>query len=129
MNKLETQNLVKRFAGVAAIDGLSISIEAGRITSVIGPNGSGKSTLVNVLSGILPIDGGLVVVDARPPLRRIRPSKVPSYGITRTFQEVRLFEQMTVLDNVLVVLTERNLRSAFFERHRIHHLKQAEAVL
>jgi len=129
MNKLETQNLVKRFAGVAAIDGLSISIEAGRITSIIGPNGSGKSTLVNVLSGILPIDGGLVVVDARPPLRRIRPSKVPSYGITRTFQEVRLFEQMTVLDNVLVVLTERNLWSAFFERHKAHHLKQAETVL
>ncbi len=129
MHKLETQYLIKRFAGVAAIDGLSISIEAGRITSVIGPNGSGKSTLVNVLSGILPIDGGAVVVDARAPLKRIKPSMVPSYGITRTFQDVRFFEQMTVLNNVLVVLTERNLWGAFFERHRSHHLKQAESVL
>ncbi len=129
MYRLETKNLIKRFAGVAAVDNLSISVEAGRITSVIGPNGSGKSTLVNVLSGILPIDGGAVVVGSNPPLQKIRPCKVPSYGITRTFQEVRLFEQMTVLDNVLVVLTERSLRGAFFERHRAHHLKQAEAVL
>ena len=129
MHKLEIRELTKRFAGVAAIDGLSIAIEAGRITSVIGPNGSGKSTLVNVLSGLLSIDGGAVTIGANPPLKKIKPCKVPSYGITRTFQEVRLFEQMTVLDNILVVLTERNLWGAFFERHKAHHMKQAGEAL
>src|SRR3990172_1709390 len=116
MSALKTENLVKHFEGVMEIEGLSISIEPGRITGIIGPNGSGKTTLINVLSGMLPIDGGCVVIGNTLRLKRIKPHRVHSYGITRTFQEVRLFEQMTVLDNILVVLTERGILSALFER-------------
>lgn len=129
MDILKTQNLTKRFDGVLAVDNLSISIRKGEITSIIGPNGSGKTTLTNMLSGLIPIDGGCVVLHGSVVLKSIKPYDIPSYGITRTFQDVRLFEQMTVIDNVLVVLTERNVFGAVFERHGAFHLKQAEEVL
>lgn len=129
MSVLRTQNLQKHFEGVMAIDGLTLSVERGVITSIIGPNGSGKTTLVNVLSGMLPIDGGMIILNDTVRLKRLKPFEVPSYGITRTFQEARLFEQMTVLDNILVVLTERNVVSALFEKHRDFHLTQAGRVL
>ncbi|MEK7575408.1 MAG: ABC transporter ATP-binding protein [Patescibacteria group bacterium] len=126
---LETKNLVKRFDGVHAVDHLSIGFEKGMITSVIGPNGSGKSTFINTLTGMLPIDGGAVHIGERTKLSKIEPHEVARYGITRTFQDVRLFEQMPVLDNVLVVLTERNVPGALFEKHTKFHLEKAETVL
>ena len=125
---LETKNLIKHFGGVAALDNFSVSIERGKITGVIGPNGSGKTTLVNVLSGMIPLSGGTVLVDGVG-IKKIETPDVSSYGITRTFQEVRLFNQMTVLDNLLVVLTERNVVGAFFEKHNAYHLKRAEELL
>jgi branched-chain amino acid transport system ATP-binding protein len=125
---LETHNLVKRFEGVYAIDGLSIAVEKGTITSIIGPNGSGKTTLINVLSGVIPMDGGAVVINGIR-CEKIRASDVATYGITRTFQNIRLFEQMTVLDNLLVVLTERNVLGALFERHSELHLKKTQEIL
>jgi len=128
MTTLQTNNISKHFEGVRAVDDLSITIEKGKITSIIGPNGSGKTTLVNLLSGMIPFDKGTVVVGDTK-LTHIKPHDVPTYGITRTFQDVRLFEQMTVLDNILVVLTERNLWSAIFERHGEYHLKKAQEVL
>ncbi len=128
MHILETKNLTKRFDGVAAVDGLSVSFERGRITGVIGPNGSGKTTLVNMLSGILPTNGGVIAVGGVG-LKKIDSSEVASYGITRTFQEVRLFNQMSVLDNLLVVLTERNVFGALFEKHGAYHLKRSEELL
>lgn len=128
MNILETKNLVKKFDGVHAVEHLSLIFQKGKVTSVIGPNGSGKTTLINLLSGMLPMDGGRVVVGGRE-MANITPRSMPELGITRTFQDVRLFEQMTVLDNVLVVLTERKVGAAFFERHGKQHQDQAEIVL
>ena len=125
---LETKNLTKRYEGIAAIDGLSIAFEKGKITSIIGPNGSGKTTLVNVLSGMLPKTSGAVVVDGVR-ARKFDASDVAAYGLTRTFQEVRLFAQMPVLDNILVALTERNVFGALFERHNALHLARAEELL
>ncbi|MHB1244493.1 MAG: ABC transporter ATP-binding protein [Gaiellaceae bacterium] len=125
---LETRGLTKAFGGVRAVDGLSVTIEPGKITALIGPNGSGKSTLVNLLSGMLPIDEGAVAVGGRE-VRRIRAHEVPAHGITRTFQEVRLFEQMTVLDNVLVVLTKRGVLASLFERSSVERLERARTLL
>src|SRR3989344_1506528 len=125
---LETKNLRKHFDGVHAVDGLSLSFEKGKITSIIGPNGSGKSTLINLLTGMFPWSGGAVLVSGAK-LSKIVSHRVLAYGITRTFQDVRLFEQMPVLDNVLVVLTERNVLGSLFERHGDFHLKKAEEVL
>ena len=125
---LETKNLTKRFEGVRAVDGLSIKIETGRITGIVGPNGSGKTTLVNLLSGMLPINEGVVIVNGIE-FHNINSYEAMFYGITRTFQNIRLFEQMTVLDNILVVLTERNVFGALFEKHSEYHLKITEEVL
>ncbi len=129
MKILETKNLMKRFNGVRAIDRLSIGIEKGQITGIVGPNGSGKTTLINLLSGVLEIDGGEVIIDGIEKFTRVLPHQVSSYGITRTFQNVRLFEQMTVLDNILVVVTERNVFGSIFEKNIEHHHKISEEVL
>lgn len=129
MNILETKNLTKNFGGVRAVDDLSISIKKGTITGIVGPNGSGKTTLINLLSGMLSIDKGIIIINNRVKLQKIKPWDISFYGLTRTFQEIRLFEQMTVLDNILVVLTERNVFSAFFEKHSQYHLQKAEEVL
>ncbi len=126
---LSTNNLVKSFDGVHAVNKLSISFTPGKITGVIGPNGSGKSTLINVLTGMIPIDKGEVIIARSTHLTKIRAHEVPFYGMTRTFQDVRLFEQMPVIDNILVVLTERSIWQALFEHHTTFHLEQAETAL
>jgi len=126
---LQTKNLTKSFGGVHAVDSVDLSFEAGKITGLIGPNGSGKSTLINVLTGLFPMDGGTVVVSDSVTLTAIRPSDVYAYGITRSFQNVRLIGQLSVLDNILVVLTERNVWGALFERHSKLHLDSAEDIL
>ncbi|MCF7865478.1 MAG: ATP-binding cassette domain-containing protein [Candidatus Pacebacteria bacterium] len=115
---LKTHTLTKQFETVRAIHDLSIHFEEGKITGVIGPNGSGKSTLVNVLTGLIPVTSGEIVVAGKVGLKRVNASDMPVYGITRTFQEVRLFEQMTVLDNILVVTTCRGWFKGIFEKHR-----------
>jgi ABC-type branched-subunit amino acid transport system ATPase component len=126
---LETRELTKAFGGVRAVDSLSVAIEPRKITALIGPNGSGKTTLVNLLSGMLPADSGAVTVGSSGALRRIRPHDLPSHGITRTFQEVRLFEQMTTLDNLLVVLTKRTVIGALLERDDDASLRRAHDLL
>ena len=125
---LETQELLKQFASVKAINYLSIAIPMRGITSIIGPNGSGKSTLINLLSGTLPIDGGMVIIQGAA-MRAILPYHSPTHGITRTFQEVRLFNQMTVLDNILVVLTERGVLKSLIERNRSAYQSRARELL
>jgi len=129
MPLLKTKNLTKSFGGVHAVDKVDAAFEAGRITGLIGPNGSGKSTLINTLTGLLPIDGGTVVISDSVEFESIQPSEVAIYGITRTFQNVRLIGQMSVLDNILVVLTERNVWGALFRRHTKLHLDAAEDIL
>jgi branched-chain amino acid transport system ATP-binding protein len=129
MNIIETKKITKHFDGVYAVDGLSIGFEKGKITGLIGPNGSGKSTLINLLTGVIQIDRGSVVISSKEEISKILPHEVSDYGITRTFQEVRVFEQMPVLDNILVVLTKRNVFSSLFETHKKFHLERAEEVL
>ena len=129
MNILETKKISKHFDGVHAVDGLSIGFEKGKITGLIGPNGSGKSTLINLLTGVIQIDGGSVAISSAEEVSKLLSHEVADYGITRTFQEVRLFEQMPVLDNILVVLTKRNVFSSLFETHKKFHLDRAEEVL
>ncbi len=129
MSILQTKHLYKHFGGVVAVDHLSLSIERGTVTSIIGPNGSGKSTLVHLLTGMIPLDAGEIVIGSSLLLSRLKSHEVHDYGITRTFQDVRLFEQMNVLDNVLVVLTDRTVFGSLFEKHGVYHLNKAEEVL
>ncbi len=125
---LATKVLTKEFGGVKAVNDLSVSIEKGKITGLVGPNGSGKTTLTNVFTGVHQITSGAVVVGGKD-YTRIRSHQVFGLGITRTFQNVRVFEQMSVLDNVLVALTKRNPLAALFEGRSKEHEEKAGQVL
>jgi len=128
MAVLETHKLTKSFGGVHAVDHVDLSFESGKITALIGPNGSGKTTLINTITGMLPMDGGEVVVNnARFP--RIVRSDIASYGITRTFQNIRLIQQISVLDNVLLALTRRGVLGSLFEQTNSENVNKAEEIL
>ena len=125
---LQTDKISKHFGAVRAVDELSLSIPRQGTTSIVGPNGSGKSTLVNLLSGVLPLDGGMVIIDGAG-LRVVRAHETPAHGLTRTFQEVRLFDQITVWDNIMVVLTERRLFPSLVERVKPATRQKAQHIL
>ncbi len=125
---IETVDVSKVFGAVRAVDRLSLTIPRKGMTSIVGPNGSGKSTLVNLLSGVLPLDGGIVILDGAS-LRVVRAHENPDHSLTRTFQEVRLFEQISVWDNIMVVLTARGILPALLERSRPSHRQKAQSIL
>lgn len=125
---LETEEISKHFGAVRAVDRLSLSIPRMGMTSIVGPNGSGKSTLVNLLSGTLPLDGGIVIIDGTG-LRVVHAYETPDHGITRTFQEVRLFDQISVMDNIMVVLTSRSVFPSLMERTKSRHREKARSIL
>jgi ABC-type branched-subunit amino acid transport system ATPase component/ABC-type branched-subunit amino acid transport system permease subunit len=106
---LEVKGVEKRFGGVQALDGCSISVSEGTITGLIGPNGSGKTTLFNVVDGTMPLDDGEVVF-AGERIDRLEPWERAHRGIGRTFQITRLFRDMTVLENVVAPLSSFSWR-------------------
>ena len=98
---LEVRGLQKHFGGLYALSGLDIEVYEGEIVSVIGPNGAGKSTLFNVITGIYEPDEGDIRYRGRT-IVGLRPHKIVKLGIARTFQNVRLFPNMTILENAMV---------------------------
>jgi branched-chain amino acid transport system ATP-binding protein len=98
---LETRGLCKTFGGLKAVQNVDLSVGENRIVSVIGPNGAGKTTFFNCLSGIYRPDGGEILLDGQNIAGR-PPHQVCRLGMSRTFQNIRLFPEMTVLENVLV---------------------------
>jgi ABC-type branched-subunit amino acid transport system ATPase component len=98
---LETSALCRYFGGVTALEKLDLSVAEGLIHSVIGPNGAGKTTLFNVISGVLPVTSGDVFWKGEV-VTDMAPHNISSRGITRTFQNLQLFADMTVLENVMV---------------------------
>jgi branched-chain amino acid transport system ATP-binding protein len=101
MALLEINDLTWDFGGVRAIDGLDLEVEEGQIVSVIGPNGAGKTTLFNLITGLIMTNQGEIRFDGHN-IVGLRPSQILAVGIARTFQNVRLFPEMTVLENVMV---------------------------
>ena len=106
---LEAHKVEKRFGGVHALDGCSISVEEGTITGLIGPNGSGKTTLFNVVDGTMPLDDGEVLFEGVR-IDGLHPWERAHRGIGRTFQITRLFRDMTVLENVVAPLSSFSWR-------------------
>ncbi len=98
---LEIRGLVKRFGGLNAVDGVDMEVLESEILSVIGPNGAGKTTLFNAVTGLYPPDEGSIRFDGHE-LVGLKPNQVCGLGISRTFQTVRLFPNMTVLENAMV---------------------------
>jgi branched-chain amino acid transport system ATP-binding protein len=103
---LEVNNVEKSFGGIRAVRGVSINIEKGSLTSIIGPNGAGKTTFFNLLTGIYKPDVGAINFDGRS-IIGFRPDQVNAAGMARTFQSIRLFHAMTVLENVMVGMHSR----------------------
>ncbi len=98
---LEVRGLSKRFGGVVAVSDVDLVIPRGAIVGLIGPNGAGKTTFFNTVTGLIRPDGGQIVFDGAS-LVGLRPNAVVARGVARTFQSIRLFQQLTVLENVLV---------------------------
>jgi len=98
---LSIHDVTKIFGGVHAVDGASLNVEEGTITALIGPNGSGKTTLFNIITGYLKADAGRVEFDGRD-ITGSHPGKLYRQGLSRTFQQARVFPQLTVLENLVV---------------------------
>ncbi len=104
---LEIANISKDFGGLKALHQVSLRLEEHQVFGLIGPNGAGKTTLFNLITGLLPVSGGSVKFRGRE-LTRIRSHEIARLGIARTFQNIRLFPTMTVMENVLVA---QNIRT------------------
>jgi branched-chain amino acid transport system ATP-binding protein len=101
MALLEVNAVRRSFGGLVAVDGVSLTVEAGQIKGVIGPNGAGKTTLFNMISGLLAPDAGSILFKSQP-ITGLKPYQIAQAGISRTFQNPSLFLQMDVLENVMV---------------------------
>lgn len=109
---LEVKNLTKNFGGLCAVSNVSMTIDQGELIGLIGPNGAGKTTLFNLLTGVYEPSSGLIELNEdgqKIQLGGLKPYKITSYGISRTFQNIRLFKAMTVLENVKVAM-HKNVR-------------------
>ena len=98
---LEIRNLTKRFGGIAAVNGVSTTVERGRINAIIGPNGAGKTTFFNLISGVHRASAGSIHFEGRD-VTQMRADQVAQLGVSRTFQTTALFDMATVLDNLIV---------------------------
>ena len=105
MSLLEARGLTKRFGGVAAVDGCSFAVPEGTITALVGPNGSGKTTVFNLLTGYLRADAGSVAFAGRA-VRRPDPTGLARAGLTRTFQQARIFPELTLVENLVVAIQQ-----------------------
>jgi branched-chain amino acid transport system ATP-binding protein len=98
---LECRDLERRFGGLVAVRGVSLRIERGEIFGLVGPNGSGKTTLTNAITGFFPPQRGRILLDGRD-ITGLPPHRIARMGVARTFQNLALFNGMTVLDNILL---------------------------
>ncbi|MCK9241050.1 ABC transporter ATP-binding protein [Desulfocurvus sp.] len=127
MALLEIQGLTQKFGGLQAVSDFNISIEKGSLVGLIGPNGAGKTTIFNLTSGFYQPTEGTITFDGRD-TRGMKPHKVTALGVARTFQNIRLWHDMSVLDNIRIAQHYRMGYSLWdcFARTRNHALREAE---
>jgi len=125
MALLETTNVVKRFGGLIAVNNMNFNVEKGKIVSLIGPNGAGKTTFFNTLTGIYKPEEGQVIFNGHS-LVGLRSDQVAESGIARTFQNIRLFGSMTVLENILVGMHIRLKQSSVGALIRSKNFREEE---
>ena len=127
MGYLEVKGITKKFGGLIAVNEVSFYVEKGEIVSVIGPNGAGKTTIFNMLTGVYEIDQGEIIFEGKP-IHNQTPQKIVTAGISRTFQNIRLFGNLRVIENVLVgthIRTKYGFWDSFF---RTKKFKTEEAL-
>jgi len=126
MNLLDMQGLSRNFGGLRAVSDVSASIESTKITSLIGPNGAGKTTAFNLVTGLLPVSSGTIHFNGAN-ITGLAPYKIAALGIARTFQNIRIFGNMTVLENAMVGLHTRSRKGFFSAAFKLPGLKREEA--
>src|SRR5437016_11098564 len=124
---LRVKDVAVRFAGIAALDGVSFEVARGRIVGLIGPNGAGKTTLFNCVSRLYYCDRGEIVFDGRS-LAAVPRHRVAALGIGRTFQNLALFRSMSVLDNVMVGRHCRSQGGFFANALRLPYAVHSDAT-
>jgi branched-chain amino acid transport system permease protein len=126
---LETEGVTKHFGGITAAEDLHIELRKGTITALVGPNGAGKTTVFNLLTGFIPPDGGTVKLNGVE-LVGLTPDRVARMGLVRSFQDVRLFNRISVLQNVALAVQHQygeNLGHLFFRPHAVK-VRDKEAI-
>ncbi|MHB9028833.1 MAG: ABC transporter ATP-binding protein [Candidatus Latescibacterota bacterium] len=122
---LEMRNLCRYFGGLKAVNDVTAEVEPGRITALIGPNGAGKTTVFNVITGLFPATSGSIRFRGKD-ITGFPPHRVASMGISRTFQNIRVFPNMTVLENVMVGIHTRSTREFFSTALRLPGMRGEE---
>ena len=125
---MEIRNVDKAFGGVKAVDDVSMDLRAGIITTLVGPNGAGKTTLFNVITGELAKDSGSIKWLGNP-INKIKPYQAARAGILRTFQDLRLFSEMSVEDNILTAVENNSLPLPVGRAQRTARLERVEYAL
>lgn len=123
MALLDVKNLTKNFGGLTAVGDVTMHLDKGELVGLIGPNGAGKTTLFNLLTGVYEPSEGSVSLDGTL-LNGKKPYKIASLRLSRTFQNIRLFKDMTVLENVLVGMANQNklyLLASFLRLPKFYH--------
>ena len=135
MQLLEVNHVYKHFGGIPALDGVSLSVEEGMIHGVIGPNGAGKTTMFNVINGIYGPERGTVLFKGRE-ITGFKPNHIATMGIGRTFQVSRVFNEMSLMDNMIVPIIPRGVSKKEGEKKALElldiagltHLRDQPAV-
>ncbi|MDT8903416.1 ABC transporter ATP-binding protein [Anaeroselena agilis] len=131
MSMLELTGVTKKFGGIVACKDISFSVAPGQVAGLIGPNGAGKTTVFNLITGVYaPTAGSITFADQD--ITAIRPDKVVAHGIARTFQNIRLFRNLTVLDNVRIAVDKEvdyALGEALVRSPRVKNLEQEICAL
>jgi branched-chain amino acid transport system ATP-binding protein len=122
---LSARGLVKRFGGLMAVDGVDFTVEQGQAFAIVGPNGAGKTTCFNLLTGQIMPDGGVVELEGRQ-ITRAAPHQRTRLGLARTYQNLRLFEDLTALENVLAGLHAADQRPLLPSLLRLPGARAAE---
>lgn len=128
MALLEVKNLSKHFGGLTAVGDVSMELHEGELVGLIGPNGAGKTTLFNLLTGVYVPSEGTITLDGTL-LNKKTPYQIASLGLSRTFQNIRLFKDMTVLDNVLIGIVNQEKPHLLSSLLRLPYYYRSEAEL
>ena len=128
MALLEVKNLTKHFGGLTAVGDVTLELNEGELVGLIGPNGAGKTTLFNLLTGVYEPSEGTVTLDGHL-LNGKQPYKIAALGLGRTFQNIRLFKDLTVLDNVLIAFSNHHKKHVFASFLRLPAFYKNEEAL